>query len=424
MRRAAVKLIRQYSSNSASGSKREVRYPWLVGNAQGCAGSVRLRTEPSEHSPGKAGLWALLKQRNCEQMGRHAASENMASYSFTNDFPLDATRAALAFADAITLHGLDADSEAPFETAMAPSIAATFTNGAQALKGSNLRPVLRFLDADLLPFDSDLPADSPSSHVALASSPRYAHVKPFKSHITSWHWVYGPCPPPPGYLYQHWLNYYTLVIPQERADDVDYHQLKELKQQATEEGMFVRIYVSFDARVEFSLVDRTTGIPVYKDVRERIDLQFTSPHFTPWDDILEPYTPWDGVPVGVFDEPETILLNKASAAAAVAEHLALPSQKNSEGVDASETLSATGSSSVPSSAASNSSNSLAERGEQQPSLHQKQQQMPSVKSMFTPRRREEEWRLKWDWRVCDVDYLLHVPVGHSIKLFGGSKKQP
>ncbi|KAI8831296.1 hypothetical protein BJ741DRAFT_617212 [Chytriomyces cf. hyalinus JEL632] len=422
--RRAVKQIRQYS-NGAGGKNREVRYPWLVGNAQGCAGSVRLRTEPSEHSPGKAGLWALLKQRNCEQMGRHAASENMASYSFTNDFPIDATRAALAFADAITLHGLDADSETPFETAMAPSIAATFTNGAQALKGSNLRPVLRFLDVDLLPFDSNLPADSVSSHGALASSPRYAHVKPFKSHITSWHWVYGPCPPPPGYLYQHWLNYYTLVIPQERADDVDYHQLKKLKQHATEEGMFVRIYVSFDARVEFSLVDRTTGIPVYKDVRDRIDLQFTSPHFTPWDEILEPYTPWDGVPVGVFDEPETILLNKSSSAAT--QHLALPTQKISEAVETSETLSAItspSSSSLYSTASDNSSNSLAERQEQQPSLPQKRQQMPSVKSMFTPRRREEEWRLKWDWRVCDVDYLLHVPVGHSIKLFGGSKKQP
>ncbi|KAI9345018.1 hypothetical protein BDR26DRAFT_857106 [Obelidium mucronatum] len=201
---------------------------------------------------------------------------------------------------------------------------------------------------------SALPVDMPKiphSQALIASDPRFAHLPKLKSHITSWHWIFGPCPPPPDHVYQHWLNFYSVIIPESVSNQMEYHELKDIKEEAVNNGIICRLYVSFDCPIEFSLIDLDTGIPIFKDTRPRFDLQFTSPHYSPWDDVLEPYTPAFGVEMGSGNP------------------------KN-------------GSS-----------------------------------SFWKPELRPEEWRLKWDWKVCDVDYLLYQPIGQSVNLWGSSKRK-
>ncbi|KAJ3071197.1 hypothetical protein HDU98_005679 [Podochytrium sp. JEL0797] len=335
-------------------------HPWLV-NASSKASGVALRNTASPFAPSSLGVFGLLKQRNVEQMGRHFASLHLAQYDFDKEFKSDAARAATAFFAAVD--SLDDASNNPNEDSLAllhhvcvPSLANQFTEATEALNKKGLSVRIKLLQSSHRSTHNhnqssalantstavDLPK-SPTSLALLASDPRFAHVPTLKSHITHWHWLFGPSPPPPTHILQHWLNFYSLVIPEQDSHRIEYHELKEIKQSAIDAGIVARVYVHFDARVEFSLVDQRTGIPVLRDVRDGFDLQFTSPMFTPWDDVLEPYVPADGKPLG-------------------------------EG------------------------------------------------SLWKQNQREEEWRLKWDWRVCDVDYLKFVPVGHSLNLWGGKRK--
>ncbi|KAI8613280.1 hypothetical protein BC830DRAFT_1170370 [Chytriomyces sp. MP71] len=437
-------------STSSSGYDSSYEYPWLVGQSRG-AGAV-LRDRASKHARSQLGLFGLLKQRNAEQMGRHFASMHLGEYPLDADFGRDATRALASFVDWINLTGcapVDAQNTEDLNWVAAPSIADRFLQGAKTLHERGLRPFVRLLDAPL----SNLKVNQLEEQrfPLCARHPRYEAINPLKTSITSWHWVFGPCPPPPDHVYQHWLNFYSLIIPASQADKMDYHQLKEIKQHAIDEGIFVRIYVHFDTRVEFSLVDAKSGIPVFKDVRKGIDIQFTSPHYTPWDDIMEPYAPWDGVPVGEFGVPvkpdARQSLEPPSMAPQMLDSLpapklslfdaskksgetsadtnpyddpisfpTLPSSSSSSSSTATDPFSET-TSSVPSTNANPSSIEVtpAKRRIQAPAL-----EAPSLRNLFTPRAREEEMRLKWDWRVCDVDYLLYTPIGHSVNIWGSS----
>ncbi|ORY39616.1 hypothetical protein BCR33DRAFT_720066 [Rhizoclosmatium globosum] len=297
-------------------------------------------------------------------MGRDFATKHLKDYDFNTQFKIDAARSASAFIAA--LDGLGSpvpedrdDAESLLAHICAPSLAAKYIASTKQLDALNLRANFKLIpksssssqsqstststSSSIIPSTTstaiDLPK-SPSSKALLASDPRFASLPPIPSHISSWHWIFGPCPPPPDHLYQHWLNFYTLVIPQDVSTLMEYHELKDIKNRAIDEGIFVRIYVSFDVNVAVTLSDVRTGIPVYKDVRKGFDLQVTSPHYTPWDEVLEPFAPGAGVEMG--------------------------------------------------------------QG-----------------SFWKPNQRTEEWRLKWDWRVCDVDYLTYVPVGHSVNLWGG-----
>lgn len=99
--------------------------------------------------------------------------------------------------------------------------------------------------------------------------------------------TYGPYPVPHNYIAQPWPNM-VLMIPKEYSVFESYRKQKEIRKQAEEAGVYIRInvQVTFKSGLEFVVWD-DKDLPVIRDWRKRVDFQFVSPHFTPWDEIFE-----------------------------------------------------------------------------------------------------------------------------------------
>ncbi|KAJ3199763.1 hypothetical protein HK099_003023, partial [Clydaea vesicula] len=99
--------------------------------------------------------------------------------------------------------------------------------------------------------------------------------------------TYGAYPIPPGYVAQVWPTY-TLVVPEEELLFKSYDYQKKLQKIAMDEGVYIKVdtQLTFTNGVEFILRDKN-GTVFFRDYRKRIDVQFCTPHFTPWDEIYE-----------------------------------------------------------------------------------------------------------------------------------------
>ncbi|KAJ3348468.1 hypothetical protein HDU83_001290 [Entophlyctis luteolus] len=479
----AMKMPAASAGSSASSGKQAMSsYPWLASSSAVGAAASRcshlLRSPDSvPHAPWRFSLWEEIKRRNEEQMGRHQAQVHLPHYDFARDFKTDASRAACAFLTALNDVSLfevtskerdksksDSNSDALADalallrhTAM-PSVSSYFARATtEVLSSSNLRVCINPLWGNSLPVAGserlqelsksrangrvDMPCFPETSMALLASDPRFVQPANLRPRITAWHWIYGPPANTPNlahtHVQQHWLNFYTVVIPRERAGLCTYHELRESKEAAIDAGIVARIYVHFDVPIEVVVLDHASGIPLLRDVRQNgFALQFTSPHFTPWDEVLEPYYPADGVPMGEGIGWKTDLSSGSLSLNArmhrlAAQESSLPPQPSlaqsrllSSSAAASAATAATAAASPSASKTGNSSpskknNSITDR--QQKKLQT--QQKPTIEggNFLTQRNREEEWRLKWDWRVCDVDYLFYKPIGNSVKMWGGKK---
>ncbi|KAJ3119587.1 hypothetical protein HK100_000243 [Physocladia obscura] len=560
---AARRNLHDGSREEGEGEK--AVYPWLVtkgyrtlstlgGNSSSTPditldADALLRFSESPYSPRQSGLWGALKRRNLEQMGRHFATSLLATHGYRVDaafdraspanFRVDACRAAFAFVTALndlssfstqtndnsssnkSTNNTDsantnyASARALLAHVCAPSLAARFVSATAALTKRNLRVRISFPNTPTTPNQPpnpkhvDLPLTN-NSAALLASDPRFVNPPNLNPDFSSWHWVFGPLPNSSpnsntnDYVYQHWLDYYSLLIPREKASLLDYESLQKTRQAAIDDGIFVRIYLHFNVPVEFALLDATTGVPLLRDLRrDGFYLQLSSPHFSPFDDLLEPFAPHDGVSMGygigwndgidqiidrVEDEAERrireacearekiekaeLVVGKEERAVGEAERVVTEVSKtnnlNEESIlslaskiSATTTPSATtpqeiflqkkqlvdalstnflnvSSITVPSTTPKTTiTATTVTLTDQQQQLLLKQpirknvpmnatqlealtlensnkSDIGDIGKLFTPRKRQEEWRLKWDWRVCDVDYLLFKPIGHSI----------
>jgi hypothetical protein len=105
--------------------------------------------------------------------------------------------------------------------------------------------------------------------------------------------VYGPYPVPHGYTMQIWADYLILVIPEDQNEFHSYTHQVELERRTMEEGVYMRVDTEASLDVDFVVKDHD-GQELIRDHRPTIDLQFVSPHFTPWDEIfaLQPDGNW------------------------------------------------------------------------------------------------------------------------------------
>ncbi|KAJ3282283.1 hypothetical protein HK104_010978 [Borealophlyctis nickersoniae] len=105
------------------------------------------------------------------------------------------------------------------------------------------------------------------------------------------HFTYGPYPAPADYVMQPWVNIITLVIPKEDAKFESTQKQRAIMKRAEDEGVFMRVNMRMTADIEMCLYDGNE-LPLMRDRRKKVDFQFVSPHFTPWD---QPFDYQDGV---------------------------------------------------------------------------------------------------------------------------------
>lgn len=106
--------------------------------------------------------------------------------------------------------------------------------------------------------------------------------------VSGMHFTYGPYPAPTsGYVAQQWWSLIELVIPEEDSTFVSHPRQKEIMQRAMDDGVYFKVDVRVDLDVEFVVINERSGMPMIRDRRRRFELQFVSPHFTPWDEIFE-----------------------------------------------------------------------------------------------------------------------------------------
>ncbi|KAJ3083090.1 hypothetical protein HK102_001265 [Quaeritorhiza haematococci] len=113
---------------------------------------------------------------------------------------------------------------------------------------------------------------------------------PLDIRVTGVNFTYGPYPPPPDHVVQNWWNFVNLVIPKEDSFFKSYPDQKRVMQRAMDEGVYIKVDTVLEAHVEFVLWDENGGagaMPLMRDRRKRIEIQFVSPHFNPWDEIFE-----------------------------------------------------------------------------------------------------------------------------------------
>ncbi|KAJ3181367.1 hypothetical protein HDU85_003681 [Gaertneriomyces sp. JEL0708] len=104
--------------------------------------------------------------------------------------------------------------------------------------------------------------------------------------VTGLHFTYGPYPAPSDYVIQKWWTLISLVIPSSSSHFISYPHQKEVMQKAMDDGVYFKIDTRVSLDVEFCITDDVSGIPIVRDRRKRVEVQFASPHFTPWDEVF------------------------------------------------------------------------------------------------------------------------------------------
>ena len=78
------------------------------------------------------------------------------------------------------------------------------------------------------------------------------------------------------------------MLPKSDINFESYQHQKQLLENATKEGVYIRIQTLVDIDVDFTLFDRNGDIPLIKDKRKQMEIEFISPHFNPWDELFIP----------------------------------------------------------------------------------------------------------------------------------------
>jgi hypothetical protein len=215
-------------------------YPWLPS------------TCPTRSPP--LNLWSSVKQKHFLKLGLKKAEKCFPGYDFPRAFLKDAALVCQQTFDALSRPELAGSVDA-LQPLMSLILAEKFVDGYESLQRQGLTP--KFI----------------------------LHSEP-KLHLKGINLTYGPYPPPSDYIIQHWWSVMTLVIPPEEAPFISADRQQEILKLASEDGVYIRINVQMNADIELLLVDSKSQKEFFKDKREFVDLEFTTPHFTPWDEVV------------------------------------------------------------------------------------------------------------------------------------------
>jgi hypothetical protein len=104
--------------------------------------------------------------------------------------------------------------------------------------------------------------------------------------INSFHFTYGPFPIPPDYVAQDWFEFITIMLPKEDSVFESHPRQNELLSKAEDQGCHFRVNTTVEMEIEFT-INNAQSLPLIRDKRQFIDISFTTPHFSPWDQIFD-----------------------------------------------------------------------------------------------------------------------------------------
>ncbi|KAJ3307599.1 hypothetical protein HDU76_004512 [Blyttiomyces sp. JEL0837] len=217
-----------------------IEYPWL------------LTTSPPRKPP--SSLWAMIRDRHLLSVALLRAKKHLQHYELPDDFVPDANR--------ITKNLLVSLTD--------PSI----LNNDDAMYNLMLRNLSRRF------------VDGYKSMIERGHTPKLLIKGEPRVRITSLYFTYGPYPAPETYVHQEWLNMLCLVIPEQDSEFISHPHQKKVMNKAMDDGVFIKIRTHVDVDMEFVVSDQN-DIPYIRDKRKSLEVEFISPHFTPWDEIFD-----------------------------------------------------------------------------------------------------------------------------------------
>ncbi|KAJ3112776.1 hypothetical protein HDU96_004191 [Phlyctochytrium bullatum] len=261
----SVTSVKQHESATTTHAKNLLAsYPWLLSSVPARPQHLN---EPIPVPNTVPGFWDTMKQNHLLQLGINRAKVVLhdPAYEFPHDFQRDAAKVFKRFLGALS-DPSSAASEDQLSELMLKRLAREFVAGWADLQSKGRRAELSLKD-----FDAPASAPTPTPTV----------------HVKSLYFTYGPYPVPPGYISQAWLGLFTIVIPEEDAHFVSHPRQKRVLRAAEDDGCYFTVRCRIPQTVYFRIVDEETGAVVLRDRREGVEVEFISPHFTPWDEIFE-----------------------------------------------------------------------------------------------------------------------------------------
>ncbi|KAJ3158436.1 hypothetical protein HDU86_002905 [Geranomyces michiganensis] len=231
------------TSNPSSLAAQIAEYPWL------------LSTQPTRRP--RPTFWSVLRDKHFLAVGTARARKHLhhPTYDFPDQFCDDAARVTRDLFSTLS-DPQCAEDEAGLAPVLVRAVAERFAAGARAMTAKGLR------------VEYELKGDP-------------------KVVVTGMHFTYGPYPAPAGYVAQQWWSLIELVIPEEDGIFTSHPRQKEVMQRAADDGVFFKVDTRVACDIEMIVSDAASGMPIIRDRRRNVDLQFVSPHFTPWDEVFE-----------------------------------------------------------------------------------------------------------------------------------------
>ncbi|KAJ3182408.1 hypothetical protein HDU87_008572 [Geranomyces variabilis] len=241
-------------------SSRTTRPPAVTSDPSSLAAQVAeypvlLSTQPARRP--RPTFWSVLRDKHFLAVGTARARKhlNHPTYDFPDQFCDDAGRVVRDLFAALS-DPVRAEDEAGLAPVLVRAVAERFAAGARAMTRKGLRV-----------------------EYVLKGEPKVT--------VTGTHFTYGPYPAPAGYVAQKWWTLIELVIPEEDGTFTSHPRQKEIMQRAADDGVFFKVDTRVACDVEMIVSDAASGMPIIRDRRRNVDLQFVSPHFTPWDEVFE-----------------------------------------------------------------------------------------------------------------------------------------
>ncbi|TPX36635.1 hypothetical protein SmJEL517_g01306 [Synchytrium microbalum] len=92
-----------------------------------------------------------------------------------------------------------------------------------------------------------------------------------------------------GQTRQHWWGLMTLIIPLEDSKFTTQQGQREFLERCIDQGAYIKVIVALDSEADFAIMDvnNVDGAPLLRDSRQKIVLEFRSPRFSAYDEVLE-----------------------------------------------------------------------------------------------------------------------------------------
>jgi hypothetical protein len=89
----------------------------------------------------------------------------------------------------------------------------------------------------------------------------------------------------PKYKSQQWFDFLTINLPEQHSIFHSHQRQNELLKIAKSQGVHFKINTTIQCDLQFAIFNKN-DLPLVRDQRDFINVDFTSPHFTPFDEIF------------------------------------------------------------------------------------------------------------------------------------------